>query len=123
MITTTFLSWLWLLKKNLVSNISKEDACTEINNELSELSFGFSSDDSVADPNYCPLSEITDVAPIASTSTDSNYDFFPETILEREVAIESRVSRASRRNQSRRNVYKKVKKQDVPNAGSRISMF
>lgn len=76
---------------NLVSNVSKEDVCTEINNELSELGFDFSSDDSVADPNYFPLSEITNVAPIASTSTDSNYDLFPEAILEREVAIESRV--------------------------------
>lgn len=63
-----------ILTNNLVYNVFEEEEYTEINNELSALSFDFSSNDSVGDPNYVPLSEITNVASIASTSTDGNND-------------------------------------------------
>lgn len=52
------------LTNNLVSSNLKENVRTDINNV-----FDFSSDDSVADPNYVPLSEITNLVPFASTST------------------------------------------------------
>ncbi|CAH0731383.1 unnamed protein product, partial [Brenthis ino] len=71
---------------------TEEVVCTENSNLPIELpSFDFSSDDSVADPDYVPLSEITYVEPIASTSRDSNNHFFPERNLESELAKDSKV--------------------------------
>lgn len=48
---------------------------TENNNSPSEFpTFDFPSDDSVTDPNYVPLSGVTNVEPIDSTSVDINND-------------------------------------------------
>lgn len=53
-----------------------------INNIIETRSLSrFSSDDSVADPNYVPLGEITDVQPLSP----SNIDWFPERDIKKSL--------------------------------------
>ncbi|GBP09523.1 hypothetical protein EVAR_76541_1 [Eumeta japonica] len=75
---------------NVVSISPEKNACIDALSGFSILDFS-SEYDFVADPNYAPLSEITNVAPIVSSSTDSNNDLIPESNLKREAAAESRI--------------------------------
>ncbi|GBP30577.1 hypothetical protein EVAR_94758_1 [Eumeta japonica] len=75
---------------NVVSISPEKNACIDALSGSSILDFS-SEYDYVADPNYASLSEITNVAPIVSSSTDSNNDLIPESNLERKVAAESRI--------------------------------
>ncbi|RVE39768.1 hypothetical protein evm_015582, partial [Chilo suppressalis] len=74
---------------NVVSVSYEMNDCIDALNRSSILDF--SSDDSVADPNYTPLSEISNVAPIVSSSTDINNNLIPESHLEHKAAAESRI--------------------------------
>lgn len=74
-----------------------------IGTALPNESFDFGSDDSVADPSYVPLSDITNVQPLDSLDVD----WFPERNIETEVAGASR----TRKRKADRQNWKKIKNQ------------
>lgn len=91
-----------------MDNITVSDTpMVDLNIEIAQPneSFNFGSDDSVADPSYVPLSDITNVQPLDNLDVD----WFPERNIEPEVAGASRIrKRKAERQNWKKNKNKKI---------------
>lgn len=90
----------------LTTNIELVPGSSGLPQNVNKSPLNFSSDDSVVDPDYIPLSEITNVQPIQSSD---NIEWFPERVTEVEVGKQSRTRKRKadrltwKREQSRKN--------------------